>query len=157
MVELYARGGNRRDIEGALGDDSGSGPAGDGPIPFEGPNHGRNVDDNVRPLNLAIGGTNSETGEEKDQEYGKEALVDFLLTMTDPRVQSDMAPFDHPSLEIFNGHDPIDTNGDGKADDLLIVLPAAGAGGYEADDLAELCLPNTGELFDMQARLVEMR
>lgn len=155
LIELYARGGNRRDIEGALGDDSGSGPTGDGPIPFEGPNHGRNVDDNVRPLNLAIGGTNSETGEEKDQEYGKEALVDFMLTLTDPRVQCDEAPFDHPSLEIFNGHDPIDTDGDGKADDIVIVLPAVGAGGYEADDLRKLCLPNTGSLFDMQARLVE--
>jgi hypothetical protein len=34
----------------------------------------------------------------------KDALVAFLLALTDERVRHEAAPFDHPSLHVFDGH-----------------------------------------------------
>jgi hypothetical protein len=62
------------------------------------------VDDGIRRLNLAL-----DPAIGKDQEYGKNAIIAFMETLTDSRVQCDEAPSDHPSLEVFNGHE---LNGD---------------------------------------------
>ena len=32
-----------------------------------------------------------------------------------------MAPFDHPSLTILNGHQQVDRDGDGRADDIIVA------------------------------------
>jgi cytochrome c peroxidase len=63
-----------------------------------------------------------------------DALVAFMEALTDERVLFRRAPFDHPQLFVPNGHAgdhimTIDANGDGKADDSMIEIPAVGAGG----------------------------
>ena len=75
-----------------------------------------------------------------------------MLTLTDPRVQCDQAPFDHPSLFVFKRPLARDLNRDGRADDERFELPAIGAGGY--DPASGYCIPNAGDLFapGMQAR-----
>jgi hypothetical protein len=72
------------------------------------------------------------------------ALERFLKSLTDPRVQCDQAPFDHPQLKVFNGHL--------EADDVTFALPAVGAAGYTPK--LGYCIPNAGDLFapGMQAR-----
>lgn len=63
-----------------------------------------------------------------------DAIVAFLESLTDERVRYQRAPFDHPQLFVPNGH-PGDSNGtvdadrDGRADDVLIMIPAVGAEG----------------------------
>src|SRR5690606_3349092 len=94
VVGFYTQGGNRRDMNlvdgGYAGDNSGSGPLGDEGVPYVGgTDHGTNVSGNITNVNLALGG-------DKDQQYGIDALVAFMKTLTDPRVQCDVAPFDHP-------------------------------------------------------------
>jgi cytochrome c peroxidase len=54
------------------------------------------------------------------------ALVDFMHALTDPRVEFQRAPFDHPELVIPNGH--AGTSG-GVAADANVVIPATGARG----------------------------
>jgi len=80
------------------------------------------------------------------------ALVRFLTSLTDRRVQCDAAPFDHPQLYVLNGHKAQDRNHDGKADDIVYPLPAVGASGYSTT--SGYCIPNSGDLFapGMQAR-----
>jgi cytochrome c peroxidase len=63
-----------------------------------------------------------------------DAIVAFLETLTDERVVSQRAPFDHPQLFVPNGHpgdssSTTDANGDGLADDLMVEIPAVGAQG----------------------------
>ena len=74
---------------------------------------------------LAIDGVSTRVGE-------VDALVAFMKTLTDERVRLHQAPFDHPSLKVPNGSTGVDSNGDGKADDIVKILPAVGAGGYPA-------------------------
>jgi hypothetical protein len=147
-VEFYARGGSRRDKSkinpSYTGDTSGTGPLGKGPMPVAQPDSGTNVDFFIRDIK-STDGTNSTT-----DQIG--ALVAFMLTLTDRRVQCDQAPFDHPELYVSNGHRVRDFNRDGRADDIIAVIPATGAGGYEADGKPNLCLPNTGDLFDPNLR-----
>ncbi len=50
------------------------------------------------------------------------ALVAFMLALTDERVLYERAPFDHPELVVPNGQNP-----DGS--DITITLPAVGAAG----------------------------
>lgn len=142
VVEFYAHGGNRRDMglthAGRLGDNSGSGPFGEDGVPYDGEDHGSNVSGNVTDLNLAL-------GDGKDQRYGIDALVAFMKTLTDRRLQCDQAPFDHPSLTIFHGYTGKDRNRDGYMDDRTFVLPAVGEDGY--DPSSGLCIPNAGDLF----------
>lgn len=62
----------------------------------------------------------------------EEALVQFLLTLTDERVRFRRAPFDHPQLFVPNGHPgqfQVTDDGSGRATDELLELPAVGAGG----------------------------
>lgn len=76
----------------------------------------------IRPLGL--------TEEEID------ALVAFMLSLTDPRVRRDRAPFDHPGLPLPNGGGAAPPQqrdfGNGRlqlvADDQ-VLLPAVGRGG----------------------------
>jgi len=142
VVEVYARGGSKRNmaltVPDAIGDWSGTGPLGKGPAPAAGPVFGTNVDFFIRDI--------KSTDEQID------ALVAFMLTATDSRVQCDKAPFDHPSLTILNGHKAADQNKDGKADDITFTLPAVGAAGY--NKASGFCIPNAGDLFEpgMQSR-----
>jgi hypothetical protein len=139
VVEVYARGGSKRDKQSpATGDWSGTGSLGQGPVPAAGPDFGTNVDFFIRDI--------KSTDEQID------ALVAFMLTLTDSRVQCDKAPFDHPSLTILNGHRAADLNRDGRADDITFTLPAVGAAGY--NPASGYCIPNKGDLFEpgMQSR-----
>jgi cytochrome c peroxidase len=89
---------------------------------------------NVNPI-LATDGTLIEplgvpslTSDEID------AIVAFLESLTDERVLYRRAPFDHPQLFVPNGHpgsslQVTDANGDGLADDAMIMIPAVGAAG----------------------------
>jgi len=81
------------------------------------------------------------------------ALIRFLHALSDPRVQCDATPFDHPSLDLTRGHRNADTDGNGKADDVIFKLPATGAAGYSA--ASGYCIPNSGDLFaaGMQGRV----
>ncbi|HEY7495255.1 MAG TPA: hypothetical protein VIH59_29630, partial [Candidatus Tectomicrobia bacterium] len=80
------------------------------------------------------------------------AVVRFMQSLTDLRVQCDCAPFDHPELRLFNGHHSTDSDGDGKADDISFPLPEVSAEGYAKQK--GYCIPNTGNLFapGMQTR-----
>jgi len=142
VMEFYARGGSRRDkslVDAAYtGDTSGTGPLGKDNVPVADPHFGTNVDFFVRDIKM--------TEEQID------AVVAFMKTLTDPRVQCDQAPFDHPELIVFNGHKAMDKNGDGRADDIRAIVPATGASGYAAAGQSNLCLPNSGDLFDPKLR-----
>ena len=137
VVEVYVRGGNKRNmlltVPDATGDSTGTGPLGKGPAPAAGPNFGTNVDFFIRDV--------------KSTDAQIDALVAFMLTLTDPRVQCDQAPFDHPELTVLNGHATTDLNGDGKADDVTFTLPAVGANGYAGGANARFCIANAGDLF----------
>jgi cytochrome c peroxidase len=81
-----------------------------------------NLDPNIVPLGLT-----------NDQEN---ALVAFLLGLTDPRVKWEKAPFDHPSLCVPNGEAGNQTvviedsaNPGHALDGPMLCLPAVGAGG----------------------------
>jgi hypothetical protein len=148
VTEFYARGGSRRskslEITGATGDTSGTGPLGKGPHVQDpdqnGKSFGTNVDFFMRDI--------KSTPEQID------ALVAFMLTLTDRRVQCDAAPFDHPSLTLLHGHTAVDAKPkDGRADDVKATLPAVGASGYAVS--SGYCLPNGGDLFapGMQGRV----
>jgi hypothetical protein len=80
------------------------------------------------------------------------ALERFMKSLTDRRVQCDVAPFDHPELKVTDGHYASDQNRDGKATDIAFSLPAVGASGYAP--ASGFCVPNAGDLFapGMQAR-----
>jgi cytochrome c peroxidase len=67
------------------------------------------TDSQVRPLGLT--------------ESQKTDLITFLLSLTDNRVRYEKAPFDHPSLALPNGADPL------TGLDKMMELPAVGAGG----------------------------
>lgn len=59
----------------------------------------------------------------------RDDLVAFLEALTDPRVEHQSAPFDHPQLFVPNGHvNPLAGGATGAADNLTEV-PATGATG----------------------------
>jgi cytochrome c peroxidase len=63
------------------------------------------------------------------------ALVAFMVSLTDPRVKFEAAPFDHPELRIPNGHPGDDVavtenaSVPGQAEDDIRTLNAVGAAG----------------------------
>jgi hypothetical protein len=63
----------------------------------------------------------------------KDALVAFLLTLTDDRVRFQQAPFDHPQLFVANGHVGSSTSvregQKGEAEDIMMEIPAVGRNG----------------------------
>ena len=161
-MKVYNRGMSRRDISGpgdpnasgsycSKGDNSGSGPDGDHPYPVSDADCNTNTTGLIVPLGLTDCDANGvQTCDVASDDLS--ALVRFMESLTDPRVQCDQAPFDHPSLRVLAGASPTDTNHDGKADDLSFVLPAVGASGYAKS--SGYCIPNAGDLFaaGMQAR-----
>ncbi len=66
-------------------------------------------------------------------EDDKDALVAFLVSLTDERVRYQREPFDHPQLFIPAGHpgDPssVTNDGTGQATDQLIEIPVVGKKG----------------------------
>lgn len=134
LVDFYNRGGNRREAGERGNDNTGTGRLGNDD-PTDQHAGGSNLDPDIQPLGLS--------NDEKDQ------LVAFLLSLTDERVRCDQAPFDHPSIKVPNGHREIDDNNDGKADTIFAHIDAVGRAGVSQSQ----CIPNTGNLFDMQLRL----
>lgn len=63
----------------------------------------------------------------------KADLVAFLKALTDERVRSEKAPFDHPQLFVPNGHpgnqNSVTNDGKGQATDQLLEIPAVGRNG----------------------------
>lgn len=89
----------------------------------------------------------NEIGALQGNEERKDALVAFLLTLTDERVRWEEAPFDHPELFVPNGHPgdaaalscantPAPTPAGGCTN--FIRIPQVGAGGRAADNLPPL-------------------
>ena len=73
----------------------------------------------------------------------KAALVSFMTSLTDDRVRYKKAPFDHPQLFLPNGHvgttSSVNNDGQGRAKDVLIELPATGrTGGPAPTNFSEL-------------------
>ncbi len=72
------------------------------------------------------------------------ALVAFMKwALTDWRVNTERAPFDHPELLVPNGHpidetEVIDSDGDGNADDDWLRIPEVGRNGRPAEGLPPL-------------------
>ncbi|WP_424361470.1 cytochrome-c peroxidase [Methylocystis parvus] len=76
------------------------------------------VDSDITPLGLSA--------TEKNQ------IIAFMKSLTDDRVRRDAAPFDHPELQIPNGHpgNQASVTVDGAhAKDQLVRIPAIGRGG----------------------------
>lgn len=80
-----------------------------------------------------------------------DALIAFMIALTDPRVKNESAPFDHPDLPIQNGHlgnqlnvTTVNVSSDDgqttdvRAKDSYFILPAVGAAGRAAQNLAPL-------------------
>ncbi len=63
----------------------------------------------------------------------KEALIAFLISLTDPRVKFERAPFDHPQLLVPNGHPAtagkITADAKGRAITTFLEIPAVGRSG----------------------------
>jgi cytochrome c peroxidase len=69
----------------------------------------------------------------------KNAVVDFLLSLTDERVRWERAPFDHPELPVPNGSitaakGTLKLCG-GDSCDIMLKIPAVGANGLAAEGL----------------------
>lgn len=65
--------------------------------------------------------------------FDKRDILQFLLELTDPRVEKMSAPFDHPELRIPKCHNikagttsTLVNNGQGNATDMMITVPATG-------------------------------
>jgi len=58
----------------------------------------------------------------------KDAIVAFLRSLTDPRVQKESAPFDHPQLMIPNGHSSA-KDAAGRLVTVFKEIPAVGKAG----------------------------
>ena len=130
VIEFYDRGGNRlsnnlpAEFSGCVNTTCSTGPGGTD----------NNLDADIGILNLS--------------QQQKDDLKAFLLALTDDRVLCHEAPFDHPSLRLFDGHldqagapatdPPFD-----RAEDDVKVLPAVGSRGYNSS----LCFGNDGNLF----------
>jgi cytochrome c peroxidase len=116
VVAFYNRGGDRR---GNCNDGNTDTTAlRDGPC---------NLDPDIDVLGL-------DSGQQED-------LVAFLLALTDERVNCEKAPFDHPEITVTEGHSTTDSDGDGKADDIMLTIDAVGAGGLSS------CFTNSGDYF----------
>jgi len=164
VLKVYNRGSNRRDITAAgdvdamgtactAGDSSGTGTAGNqtfDQLKQTAQTCHTNTADRLQPLLLSDCDAAGSGCDPATDDLA--ALTRFLRSLSDPRVQCDSAPFDHPSLNLTRGHRDSDNNGDGKADDLVFNLPAVGASGYAA--ASGFCIPNAGDLFapGMQGR-----
>jgi hypothetical protein len=67
-----------------------------------------------------------------DADQVKADLVAFLKSLTDERVRSAAAPFDHPQLFVPHGHpgnENLVVQRDGQAVDTFLEIPATGRNG----------------------------
>ena len=55
-------------------------------------------------------------------------LVEFLKSLTDERVRWEKAPFDHPSINVPNGHE-LTSSSQSFAKDQFLIIPAVGKNG----------------------------
>jgi cytochrome c peroxidase len=164
VMKFYNRGGNRRQITAenqALeahgsaclsGDTTGSGSDGNQAYPIGAEDCNTNVTGLIRPLGLSDCDLNGVvTCDVANDDLT--AVVRFMESLTDPRVQCDRAPFDHPSLTLNVGHEAELGDIPGAARDRHIELPEVGSDGY--DPSSGFCIPNTGDLFapGMQGRV----
>jgi len=164
VMKFYNRGGNRRQISpenAALeapgsncssGDDTGSGTDGNHTFPVNDADCNTNVTGLVTPLGLSDCDANGVvTCDVANDDLS--AVVRFMRSLTDRRVQCDEAPFDHPALSVPHGHEAREGERAGAAADRRFLLPAVGASGYAGD--SGLCIPNAGDLFapGMQGRV----
>ncbi len=72
-----------------------------------------------------------------------DALVDFLLALTDERVRQEAAPFDHPEIRIPDGHGHLGQghpkrHGGTALETRFRTIPAVGAAGRAAQGLPPL-------------------
>ena len=113
VVEFYNRGGDRR------------GPDGNDTSGLSDPKASNGGASNVHPQIRPLGLTDAEQAD----------LVAFLRNaLTDRRVACEQAPFDHPALTVFNGHEGnavevVTLKNQVKAKDAFINLPSVGAKG----------------------------
>ena len=174
QLKVYNRAMNRRDITAGnasteraagtnctTGDTSGSGPDGNQPYPLTGTS---DCNTNTTGVIVALGLADCEAPSGTAPRFECDsrsltsttddlaALERFLKSLSDPRVQCDQSPFDHPSLPLPTGHSATDANNDGKLDDITFTLPAVGAAGYAPS--SGFCISNSGDLFaaGMQGR-----
>jgi len=164
VMKFYNRGGNRRQITAdnqvleahgsacTSGDDTGSGLDGNQPFPVASADCNTNVTGLMQPLGLLDCDLNGEVICDVASD-DLSAMVRFMESLTDRRVQCDQAPFDHPSLALTVGHDEVLGDTRGAARDRRFELPATGADGY--DPSSGFCIPNAGNLFapGMQGRV----
>jgi cytochrome c peroxidase len=103
--------------------------------------------DQTNPTNMAPNVPNGGGHNGRFSQDEKDALVAFLLTLTDDRVACHSGVFDHPELILFLGHqDALASDGSPLAEDIRVKLPAVGKSGLAT------CFPNTGSLFgELQA------
>jgi hypothetical protein len=117
VVDFYNRGGNRRNANRSECPLDPSGVDNGDTTGFAG------LCSNVAPDIVKLGLSNAEA----------DALVAFMLALTDDRVKYKRAPFDHPQIVIPNGHRGdrfvVTDNGTGLAQEDYMELPAVGAGG----------------------------
>jgi len=86
-----------------------------------------NLDPDIRPLGLS--------------EQEKRDLVSFMLSLDDPRVAEEKAPFDHPSLTIAS---------DGAEFGSTILIPAVGRHGRVQELFRPPIGPFLGDSIDQQ-------
>ncbi|HTV22841.1 MAG TPA: cytochrome c peroxidase, partial [Polyangiaceae bacterium] len=169
VMKFYNRGGNRRlltpenaALEGTpgstctSGDTTGTGPDGDHFFPVQNANCNTNTTGLMRPLGLKDCDANGVvTCDVATDDLS--AVVRFMESLTDRRVQCDQAPFDHPGLLLPHGHTGSRGERPGTAADRQFLLPAVGAGGYDPN--SGYCIPNSGDLFapGMQGRVGGVR
>jgi cytochrome c peroxidase len=147
VVNFYSRGGDRRGPQSAdttgypLSDQQVSSLLSGADIsasPSQPPNSfGQTNATNMGPNIPDSGGSNGRFSQDD-----KDALVAFLLTLTDNRVACHSGVFDHPELVLFLGN--IDAQSPTNApagQDVKVKLPAVGKSGLAT------CFPNTGSLF----------
>jgi cytochrome c peroxidase len=168
FMKFYNRGGNRRDINAenaaleapgsscSSGDDTGTGADGNHALPVSDTDCNTNVTGLIAPLGLLDCDENGvATCDVATDDLS--AVVRFMQSLTDRRVQCDQAPFDHPSLSVPHGQEALEGDIPGAARDRSVTLPSVGASGYEAS--SGLCIPNSGSLFapGMQGRVGGVR
>jgi hypothetical protein len=164
VMKFYNRGGNRRSISAETaaleahgsrcrsGDDSGTGPDGDHRLPVDDDDCNTNLTGLMTPLGLRDCDANGAVPcDVADDDLS--ALVRFMRSLTDRRVQCDQAPFDHPQLSLPHGHLAQPGARPGTAAEQRVSLPAIGAAGYQPS--SGLCIPSSGDLFapGMQSRV----
>lgn len=169
VMKFYNRGGNRRvltpenaALEGmpgstcTSGDTTGSGPDGNHFFPVQNADCNTNTTGLMRPLGLSDCDANGTVSCDVATD-DLSAVVRFMESLTDRRVQCDQAPFDHPELALPHGHTTAAGARAGTAADQSVVLPAVGASGYAPS--SGLCIPNSGNLFapGMQGRVGGVR